>query len=75
MKNKITIDEALKEWQSKPRRMGCVAASNWFCKRVREFKPERLIRYTKNGERFDHVVATNGFIRVDLSPYSDKPAC
>lgn len=69
----MTIDETLKEWQSKNRRMGCVAATEWFCKRVYGFKPERLNRYTKEGYLYQHVVASNGFIRIDLSPYADKP--
>lgn len=68
----MTIDEALKEWQSKKRHMGCVNATDWFCKRVKGFYPERLPRYTKEGDYFEHVIATNGFIRIDLSPYADK---
>jgi hypothetical protein len=67
------VGRALEEWQSKPRRMGCVAATDWFCKRISGFKPERLTRYTKNGEVFQHVVASNGFVRIDLAPYADKP--
>lgn len=67
------IDNVLKEWQSKKRIRGCVSATNWFCKRVKEFYPERINRYTKQGELFLHVVATNGVIRIDLSPYADKP--
>ncbi len=69
----MTIDEALAEWRSKKRRMGCVAATNWFCKRVAGFRPERLTRYTEHGEVFEHVVATDGMIRVDLAPYADGP--
>jgi hypothetical protein len=69
----MMIDEAIREWQSKKRRMGCVAATDWFCKRVEGFKPERLSRYTKDGQYFEHVVATNGIIRIDLSPYNDSP--
>jgi hypothetical protein len=70
----MTIDEAIKKWQSKKRRMGCVSGTNWFCQRVKEFYPERLNRYTKNGDLFQHVVATNGIIRIDLTPYADSPA-
>lgn len=70
----MTLDECITEWESKKRRMGCVAATDFLCKRVPGFKPERLTRYTSNGEIFQHVVATNGTIRVDLAPYSDAPA-
>lgn len=67
----MNIDQAINEWKSKTRRMGCVSASSWFCKRVSGFQPERLIRYNQKGECFSHVVATNGMIRIDLSPYAD----
>lgn len=70
----MTIDQAIAEWQSKNRRMGCVAATNWFCKRVKGFQPERLTRYTPEGEIFQHVVATNGQVRIDLAPYADAPS-
>ena len=70
---KFRIDEALKEWSSKQRRMGCVSASNWFCDRVPGFKPERLVRHTPKGTPFDHVVATNGIVRIDLAPHADGP--
>lgn len=69
----MSIDDAITEWQSKHRTMGCVATTAWFCKRVSGFKPERLTRYTQKGEVFEHVVATNGIVRIDLSPYNDKP--
>lgn len=69
----MTLDEALSEWQSKRRRMGCVAATRWLCARVKGFHPERLDRYTQGGDFFQHVVATNGRIRIDLSPYADAP--
>lgn len=69
----MQIDEAIREWNSKKRRMGCVAAADWFCKRVSGFEPERLNRYTPEGELFQHVVATDGRIRIDLSPYADHP--
>lgn len=70
----MSLDEALKEWQSKKRRMGCVAATNWLCKRVEGFKPKRLDRYTENGELFQHVVAINNFgVVVDLAHYADGP--
>ncbi len=68
------IDEALKEWRSKKRRMGCAAAAEWFCKRVPSFRPESLDRYTAGGDYFGHVVATDGFVRIDLSPYADRPS-
>lgn len=43
----MNIDETLKEWNSKKRLMGCISATNWFCKRVFNFHPLRLNRYTK----------------------------
>lgn len=67
------IGKAIKEWKSKNRCMGCVAATEWFCKRVEEFYPEALDRYTKDGDYYRHVVATDGEIRIDLSPYADRP--
>ena len=70
----MTIDSAIKEWKSKKRHMGCVSAADWFCKRVKGFYTEDLTRYTEAGEYFGHVVATDGVIRIDLSPYNDKPA-
>ena len=70
----MTIDKALQEWRSKNRRMGCVAAADWFCKRVPGFRPESLDRYTKDGDYFGHTVATDGVVRIDISPYADRPA-
>ncbi len=70
----MTIDEALSEWKGKPRRMGCVAATDWFCKRVEGFQPTRLDRYTQEGDYFGHVVATDGAVIIDLAPYADRPA-
>jgi hypothetical protein len=69
----VTIDDVLEVWGAKRRSMGCVAATNWFCSRVEGFKPERLTRYTAKGEVFEHVVATNGKVRIDLAPYADSP--
>lgn len=69
----MTLDQAITEWQSKRRHMGCVAATQWLCKRVPGYYAERLTRYTEHGELYQHVVATNGIIRVDLSPYADRP--
>lgn len=69
----VTIDQALAEWQSTKRSMGCVAATNWFCKRVKGFYPVRLRSYTEQGDVYEHVVATNGRIRIDLAPYADGP--
>lgn len=70
----MTIDSAIKEWKTKKRRMGCVAATNWLCKRVPGFKPIRLHRYTTQGNYFSHVVATDGIVIIDLAPYADKPS-
>ncbi len=69
----MSIDEAIIEWKQKNRRMGCVNATNWFCKRVSGFYPKRITRYTKDGYIFQHVVATDGMIVIDIAPYSDKP--
>ena len=69
----MTIDETIKEWESKKRHMGCNSATDWFCKRVKGFYPEHLIRYTEDGWLFGHTVATNGRVRIDLSPYADRP--
>jgi hypothetical protein len=69
------VGKAIEEWLSSNRRMECVSATNWFLNRVNGFHQERLPRYTKNGEYFEHVVAESddGRIRIDLSPYADKP--
>ncbi len=69
----LTIDEAVREWESKKRRMGCIAASQWFCARVEGFWLEDLDRYTASGDYFGHTVATDGLVRIDLSPYADAP--
>ncbi len=69
----MTVDEAIRQWKSKARRMGCVSATAWFCRRVKGFRPERLTRYTEDGEVFEHVVATDGVVRVDVAPYADAP--
>lgn len=69
----MTLDEALIEWRSKKRRMGCVAATTWLCRRVPGFRPDRLTRYTSQGDPFEHVVASDGLVRVDLAPYADVP--
>lgn len=73
-----SLDETLKEWQSKRRRMGCVAATDWFCRRQPEFYPLRRRFYLpsgsdRNGEFWEHVVATNGIIEIDLAPYANRP--
>lgn len=69
----MTLSRALKEWRSRKRRMGCVSATRWLCRRVPGFKPLRLTRYTADGEIFEHVVAYDGTIIVDLAPYADRP--
>lgn len=69
----MNIDEAIKEWKSKKRRRGCVSASKWLCKQVPGFYTESLDRYTPDGEYFRHVVASDGFIRIDLTPHKDVP--
>jgi hypothetical protein len=69
----MSIDEAVAEWSSKKRSMGCVSATDWFVRCVSGFKPVRLNRYTKNGDLFQHVVASNGVVVIDLAPYADLP--
>ena len=69
----MTITEAIKEWNSSNRWMDCVAASEWFCKRVVGFWKIRIDRYTKEGDLYQHVVVTDGRMIIDLAPYSDKP--
>ena len=69
----MTIGQVFKEWKSKKRRMGCVAATAWFCKHIPSFYPKRLSRYTVKGDYFEHVVATDGSVIVDLAPYTDFP--
>jgi hypothetical protein len=69
------LDQALTEWQSKPRRMvGCVAATRWLCNRVHGFEPIRRQYYTADGDVYEHVTATNGLIEIDLAPYANGPA-
>ena len=69
----MTVDKAICEWKSMKRTRGCVSATDWFCKRVKNFYPERLTRYTKEGDIFEHVIATDGTIRIDLAPNCDRP--
>lgn len=69
----MTLEEAIAEWRSKPRRAGCVAATKFLTSRVPGWYPARITRFTKDGDTYDHVVATDGFIVIDLAPYADKP--
>ena len=50
----MTVDAALAEWEASKRSMGCVAATDWFCRKVTNFKPVRLTRFTKEGDLFQH---------------------
>ena len=65
----MTKEDALTEWKSKKRRMGCVAATDWFCARVDGYVPKRLKR-----PDWDHVVAVNLLTCdiVDLTPHLDR---
>ena len=72
MAAQMTISEAVDEWCSRKRRMGCVSASEWFCKRVKGFKPLLVERWTEDGDSFGHVICDNGQIRVDLTPHLDS---
>jgi hypothetical protein len=69
----LTIDNVLQEWNKKHRRMGCVAATNWFIKYRPDFQQKRINQYTSTGDFYSHVVATNGLIDIDLAPYANKP--
>lgn len=69
----MTLEAALLEWSAKRRRMGCVSATRWLCRRVPGYWAERLDRHTASGELYQHVVATNGVIRIDLAPHADRP--
>lgn len=70
----VTLDQAVAEWVSKKRKRGCASATQWLCKRVEGFYPKRITRYTDKGEIYQHVVATNGYIVVDLTPEKDSPS-
>jgi len=69
----MRIDEAMTEWEEKRRRMGCVSATAWFCQRVPSFRPIRKCRWTRSGEIYTHVVATDGKVVIDLAPDKDGP--
>jgi hypothetical protein len=71
-KQNMSIEEVIKEWKSKKRRMGCVKAADFFCSRVSTFFPLRLTRFNSNGELYQHVVATDGNIIIDIAPYTDR---
>ena len=70
---KLLINRTINEWNSKNRKMGCVAATNWFCRRVPSFTPLRIEGYTRSGDVFQHVVASNGKVIVDLVPELNSP--
>ena len=67
------LGKAFEEWHTKKRRMGCVSATRWFCERVPGFRPLRLTLYASNGDEYQHVVATNDSVHVDLAPHARKP--
>lgn len=69
----MTLDACIKEWRSKKRRVGCVGAANFVVKRVKGFKAKRVTRWTKQGVCWQHVVATDGEIVIDLLPAADSP--
>lgn len=74
MKDKFEkIAEAIAEWESSKRKMGCVAATQFLVSRVPGFSAKRITRYTKDGDLYQHVVATDGVIVIDLAPYADRP--
>lgn len=72
-----SLDDTIEEWESKTRSMGCVAATNWFCSKHKTFKPLRKRFYypggtDSNGKFWEHVVATDGKIEIDMSPYNNQ---
>ena len=69
----MNIDDAVAEWKGKKRRMGCVSASNWFCKRVPGFYPIRFKYLMLDGRYMEHVIASDGVISIDLAPYANIP--
>jgi hypothetical protein len=69
----LSVAECLREWESKRRPMGCVSASDFVCVRVPGFRPLRLQRQREDGIYWEHVVATNEKIIVDLVPHMDIP--
>jgi hypothetical protein len=73
IKTDAAVEAATKEWNRCKRRMGCVSATDWFCKRVPGFHPLRLTRKLPNGEIYQHVVATDGKRTFDLAKYADRP--
>ena len=66
----MTLDQALREWQSKKRTMGCQSATTWLCSRVPSFHPVRYSLYNQAGDYTEHVVASNGRVEIDLAPYA-----
>jgi hypothetical protein len=52
--------------------MGCVSAAEWLCKRVPGFHTLRLERL-ENEVYWEHVIATDGEVSVDLTPHWDLP--
>jgi hypothetical protein len=69
----VGLSILLREWGSKPRRMGAQGAAAWFCKRLPSFHPLRLER-SADGQEWSHVVVTDGDVLVDLVPHWDQPA-
>ena len=74
----MTLNQALRKWQSNKlyRKYGCRQATKWLCKRVKGFRPLTLRRYLpngndKNGNFWEHTVATNDLILIDLVPHCD----
>jgi len=67
------LAKALTEWASKKRHMGCQSAADFIVNRVPDFRKEHLDRHTATGDYYGHTVVTDGLIRVDVSPYADKP--
>jgi len=69
----MTINQCIREWESKKRTMGCVSATEFLCKRVPGFKPLRLTLISEDGFIYQHEISTNGSISIDLAPYANKP--
>lgn len=52
VKPKPSFESVLKEWKKQPRRVGCVAAAQWWANRLPQFKLLRRNYYTENGDLY-----------------------
>lgn len=68
------VKQTIREFQTKKQKMGCRSATQWFIRRVPGFRPRRLEKTDEEGNTFQHVVATNGEIDIDLVPHLFSPS-